>query len=260
MVMFLVCFAWPVSARDLPERFEAADSEGVKVTRNNSTLYFDLDADVKSPITIPRLAAPVRVMSFIDPAVKSDLKLIPLQDKWEIHWKQRQEGNGIMLWLAFDAPPKLPSELTPIEQSSDGSFMLPAHRAITSGEKIRYEPQPDKNTVGYWTGLGDDASWTIKLCKTGRFNVAVLQGCGKGQGGSTATMAFQRHGQDEPEATLDFVVKETGHFQNFQWVQLGEVELRHAGAVEVVVAPKQIKKAALMDLRAIHVIRLPDKK
>ena len=32
------------------------------------------------------------------------------------------------------------------------------------------------------------------------------------------------------------------------------------GEVEVKVAPKQIKKAALMDIRAIHLIRLPDEK
>ena len=60
--------------------------------------------------------------------------------------------------------------------------------------------------------------------------------------------------------TIEFEVFETGHWQNFQWVQLGEVELRHKGEVELKVAPKQIKKAALMDIRAIHLIRLPDEK
>ena len=153
----------------------------------------------------------------------------------------------------------LPSELKPIKPTSDGSFELFAHFASTHGEKLRYEPQPFKNTVGYWTGKKDYAAWTIQLDKPGRFNVAVLQGCGKGQGGSQAIMSFIAPVKDTTP-TIEFDVVETGHFQNFLWVHLGEVELRHRGAVEINVAPKQIKKAALMDIRAIHLIRLPDKK
>lgn len=257
--VILITTSLAIEARDLPQPFDAANSQGVKVTRNSTTLYFDLGADVKSPITIPRLAAPLRSMSFIDPSVKGDLKLVPLQDTWEIHWKERPKGSGISLWLQFDAMPKLPSELRPIHKAGDGSFFLPAHLATTTGEKIRYEPQTHKNTVGFWAGKNDTATWTFKLDKPGRFNVAVLQGCGKGQGGSQATMSFVHPDKDD-SPTVDFEVVETGHWQNFQWVQLGQVELQNKGEVQVVVKPNAIKKAALMDIRAIHLIRLPDKK
>ncbi len=186
------------------------------------------------------------------------IQVKPEPDSWEIHWKQRPEGQAVLL-LVFDAKPLLMNELKPVEPVGDGSFYLPAHLAVTTGEKIRYEPQPYKNTVGFWVGKQDTAKWTIDLDKPGRFNVAVLQGCGKGQGGSTATMSFFGMG-NQISPSIDFEVVETGHWQNFQWVRLGEVELKNKGLNEVVVMPKAIKKAALMDIRAIHLIRLPDEK
>jgi len=249
----------PTTAQAQIKRFEAADSEGVKASRDESTLYLKLDAEVKSPITIPRLAAPLRVATFANPEVDGKIKVVPKLTTWEIHWGDRPAGDEALLWLQFDAQPLLLSELKPTVAAGDGSFYLPAHFATTRGEKVRYEPQPKKNTVGYWVGKKDSAMWTMQLDEPGRFNVAVLQGCGKGQGGSTATMSFISPVKDITP-TIDFEVVETGHWQNFQWVQHGEVELRHAGEVEVTVAPKHIKKAALMDIRAIHLIRLPDKK
>src|ERR1044072_1350534 len=37
------------------------------------------------------------------------------------------------------------------EQRADGSIVLLATNAVTHGKQIRYEPQPHKNTIGYWT-------------------------------------------------------------------------------------------------------------
>ena len=39
------------------------------------------------------------------------------------------------------------------EQKSDGSIMLLATNATVHGTNIRYEPQPHKNTIGFWTRL-----------------------------------------------------------------------------------------------------------
>lgn len=253
IVTMLMC-SLPLSAQT--KRFEAADSEGVTASRDQTTVHLEVDADVKGPIKIPRLAAPLTAMMWQGSITEDGLSLKPEQDHWVISWKNRPAEDATLL-LQFDDEPLLLDELKPIKKSGDGSFYLPAHLAVTSGEKIRYEPQPFKNTVGYWVGKLDSATWTIQLDKPGRFNVAVLQGCGKGQGGSQATVSFVAPGKDTTPK-IDFEVVETGHFQNFQWVHLGEVELRHAGEVQIVVAPEQIKKAALMDIRAIHLIRLPE--
>lgn len=242
-----------------PQRFEAADSEEVEAIREGRAVYLNVAPDVQGPIHIPRLAAPLVSMRWHGLDGDAGLKLKPEQDTWAINWDKRPR-QGAVLELAFDAEPLLPSEVKPITAVGDGSFFLPAHLATTEGENIRYEPQPFKNTVGYWTGKQDSATWQIKMDKPGRFNVAVLQGCGKGQGGSSAQVRFARAQVNGVDASIDFEVVETGHFQNFQWRTLGEVALEHKEVVYVTVTPQAIMKAALMDIRAIHLIRLPDKK
>lgn len=238
--------------------------------RNESAVFLQIDADVKSPVTIPRLAAPLRSVHWSGKKDKAEvvtegITLKPGIATWDIHWKERPDDlvlldGKALLVLEFDAEPVLITETKPIEAKGDGSFYLPAHMATTTGEKVRYEPQPFKNTLGYWVGKTDSANWHIQLDEPGRFNVAVLQGCGKGQGGSQAMMTFLRPLDTKlRDATLEFEVVETGHFQNFQWVHLGEIELDKPGQVSVHVMPKQIKKAAMMDIRAIHLIRLPNK-
>lgn len=255
----LALFLFASQAHGETQRFAAADAEGVQAFRSGNKLLLNLEAGVSAPIEIPRIMASLVSIEWMGDEAGPTVTLKPEPKTSNLHWKGATIARSTLV-LTFDTPPLLPKEAQPNEATGDGSFFLPAHRAKTKGENIRYEPQPHKNTVGYWTGQKDSATWTIDLKKPGRFNVAVLQGCGKGQGGSTATMTLQRQGKQTPDATRDFEVKETGHFQNFQWVNLGEVELANDGVIELVVAPKQIKKAALMDIRAIHLIRLPDKK
>jgi len=240
-----------------PTRFEAADSEGVIATRDDRNVYLKIDADVAGPITIPRIAAPLKSMHWQGSDEDAGLVLNPGLDTWQINWKHRPK-NAATLILVFDAEPLLINETKPVAASSDGSFYLPAHLAKTNGEKVRYEPQPFKNTVGYWTGKEDAATWDLNIEKPGRYSVAILQGCGRGQGGSDAMLMLARSGETKALASLNFKVTETGHFQHFRWCHVGEIELAEAGTFRVGVMPKQIKKAALMDIRAIHLIRLPD--
>ena len=248
--------AAPAAAEEAkPARFEPADSKGVQATRDDRSVYLSIDADVKGPITIPRLAAPLRSMRW-EGSDNDDISLNPGQDAWQVRWKGRQAGASVLV-LEFDDRPLLLHEVKPVAASADGSFYLSAHLAKTNGEKIRYEPQPFKNTVGYWAGRQDTATWSFKLDKPGRFNVAILQGCGKGQGG-TAGLSFVNPNVEGPVPVLRFEVEETGHFQNFQWRTLGAIELKHTGQIELVVKPEQIKNFALIDIRAIHLVRLPD--
>ena len=74
---------------------------------------------------------------------------------------------------------------------------------------LRYEPLPHKNTLGFWTQADDWASCEFTVTKPGTFTVEVLQGCGKGSGGSEVEVAVG-------EQTLTFTVEDTGGFQNFK--------------------------------------------
>ena len=50
--------------------------------------------------------------------------------------------------------------------------------------KLRYEPEPHKDTLGYWVQPQDWAQWEFDSPGAGEFEVQLLQGCGTGSGGA----------------------------------------------------------------------------
>lgn len=125
---------------------------------------------------------------------------------------------------------------------------LPAADAVVAGEKLRYEPQPQKDTLGYWVNESDRAWWDIRLDEPGRYRVTVLQGCGAGQGGSTVAI-------DGGRSRLEFTVEETGHFQAFVPREVGTLDLP-LGEVRIGLAAVAKRAAAVMDLRQIVLERI----
>ena len=141
-------------------------------------------------------------------------------------------------WPVYNAA----HEPTPIEQGSDGSILLHARDAAIHGTTVRYEPQPFKNTIGYWTKAEDWVSWEFAVRKPGRFQVEILQGCGKGSGGSE--VALETGSQRILATVLD-----TGGFQNFTNRVVGEVTLSEAGEYSLTAKPLRKPGVAVMDLR-----------
>jgi len=140
--------------------------------------------------------------------------------------------------------PKWNPDYRPNPQAADGSVSLPARTAEVHGAQLRYEPLPHKNTLGFWTRKEDRASWEFVLTRPGMFEVGVLQGCGRGQGGSVVEVAVA--GQ-----TLAFTVEDTGGFQQFKARLLGKVKLDKPGRYTLIVRPRSKAKAAVMDLRQV---------
>ena len=130
------------------------------------------------------------------------------------------------------------------EQKSDGSIVLLATNAVTHGKNIRYEPQPHKNTIGYWTKADDWVSWDFKVTKPGTFEMQLTQACGKGSGGSEVN--FSVGGQ-----TIKDLVPDTGAFTNWTNRVIGTFTLPKAGDYSVEVKPVKKPGVAVMDLRAI---------
>lgn len=256
-ILFLVTTALaqpsqiPTQARPIPgaEQF----------LRFGNSIFRSEVSSKQFPLRLPRVAAPVRQVKWSQGDTVKELVVAPEPEYWVLTTKDQLTEPGLIT-IELDAPAALIDELAAIRSAADGSFWLPAHLATTVGEKLRYEPQPHKNTVGYWTGAQDKAQWRFQLDKPGRFNVAVLQGCGQGQGGSLATLTVRPLSAGSPGETSvqEFEVQETGHFQNFQWKQLQVIQLQQAGDYSLEVAPKAIRKNALMDIRAIQLIRLPE--
>ena len=144
---------------------------------------------------------------------------------------------------ASDAPADHQGSRQLVAQAADGTVLLPAKDASVHGANVRYEPKPEKNTLGYWTNAEDWVSWEFEIVKPGKFAVEALQGCGKGSGG--AEVAFAVGAQ-----VLTLAVEDTGGFQNFVPKALGTLTLA-AGKYTLTVKPKTKPGGAVMDLRQV---------
>ena len=127
-------------------------------------------------------------------------------------------------------------------------IFLEARDAKVQAKKLRYEDPPQKDTLGFWVDPTDIATWTFPVTKAGKYRVSVLQGCGKGSGGSTVAL-------EAGTAKVEFTVEETGHFQRFIPREVGVLELP-AGENTLTVRPLKKKGAAVMDLRRVTLERV----
>ena len=141
------------------------------------------------------------------------------------------------------AAPATAPATQPIAQAADGSVLLHARDVTVHGKTVRYEPKPEKNTIGFWTVKEDWVSWDFDVKHGGRFEVIALQGCGKGSGGSEVEFAIG-------DQVLKMTVRDTGGFQNFVERNIGTMNLesgRHALTVKPLTKPG----LAVMDLRSV---------
>lgn len=245
-----------LAAEDLPsgaKALETLSSEGIQAFGLDQTLWLKLSpaALEKKQAKLPRLCAPIRSLNWKGKS-QSDLKFTPEQTEWIVAW-QKAPDDASIIEVVCDSAPWLPKDCPIGISSGDGSVMLHAFQASTVGQKLRFEPQWYKNTVGYWTVPTDYATWEFKVEQPGAFSVAVLQGCGEGQGGSDALLTVRQG--DDVKSEMNFQTIDTGHFQNFRWNHLGKVQINEAGTYQLRIEPKRIAKAALFDVRAIHLVR-----
>ncbi|MBY0229816.1 MAG: sulfatase-like hydrolase/transferase [Gemmataceae bacterium] len=133
----------------------------------------------------------------------------------------------------------------PNPQDRAGNIVLHARTARVHGTQLRYEPQPHKATLGYWSDAKDSATWEMTITKPGTFAVEVMQGCGKGQGGSEAEVEIAG-------TKLGWTVRDTGGWQAFVPVGVGKVAILRAGRHTLAVRAKSKKGAAVMDVRELR--------
>ncbi len=132
----------------------------------------------------------------------------------------------------------------PPVQADDGVINLHSRDATVRGVMLRYEPQPNKNTLGFWVNEKDTAHWDFTVKSPGRFRVKVFQGCGTDQGGSEAQVKLG-------DQALNFIVQDTGHFQNFIERDIGEIVIPAPGVQRLTIAPVRKARDAVMDVRQI---------
>ncbi len=133
-------------------------------------------------------------------------------------------------------------------EGANSLIFLEARDARVKATKMKYEEPPQKDTLGFWVNAEDTASWTFQAAQAGTYRVTVLQGCGKGNGGSVVAL-------DTQQGSCEFTVEETGHFQRFVPREVGKLKLV-AGENTLTVRPVKLANKAVMDLRRVILERV----
>jgi hypothetical protein len=216
--------------------------------RQSNAVLLSIDRlPANGTVSFPRLNNMCSLVYWLGDANRYSLRLTQTATDWTIHLPQAQpEGARPVVVLRTEGEPYLPAAPWVVAQAEDGSVTLPARHAAVHGEKLQYEPQPHKNTLGYWVNPEDWAEWHFETRKPGEFSVHILQGCGEGQGGSEVVFTAG-------EETLAFEVEDTGHFQDFRWRQVGKL-LIEAGRQVLTVRVQRLARNAVMDLRQVRLV------
>lgn len=180
-------------------------------------------------------------------AEQSKLRFKPEVSTWEVTVpRETGDFSGVIVFETME-PVHLPTKPYVVKQSNNGEITLPAHHVVTHGKLLRYEPQPHKNTLGYWANADDWAEWHLSVADRGQFEVEILQGCGKGQGGSIVEI-------EVPGSRCRFEIEDTGHFQNFKRRKVGYIDITKAGTLPLKIRTIVKAKVAACDIREIRLV------
>lgn len=224
---------WPELAPSIGEAF-----------RTETSVVFDVPIGAGDRIEFPRLNNVLRHVSLVEGDRRRPLRFRQNPTRWTIELPKRRSGTRVLLGVV--GTPHLPTTPHVIAQREDGRVVLPARHAVVHSEKLCFEAMPHKNTLGYWVNPKDWAEWHVEVKTRGRYDVFILQGCGRNQGGSEVAMSIA--GKE-----VRFTVEATGHFQCFKQRRIGTVELA-AGRHRLQVRPRRKAKAAVMDLRRVELV------
>jgi hypothetical protein len=201
-------------------------------------------------VSMPRLNNPIGTVYLVNDPAKTPLGFQPNVANWTISKPKSSSGGPDVVLVEVKGKPRPVGDPVVAEAADDGSLLLPAHLAVPHGKLLRYEPQPHKNTVGYWADEADWCEWRFRVSKPGRFSILLLQGCGKGQGGSAVKVAVA--GQ-----SLDYTVEDSGGFQNFVEKTVGNVVFEKAADFALEIRAVKKAKGAVMDVRQVRLVPVP---
>jgi hypothetical protein len=198
-------------------------------------------------IAMPRLNNPIGTVYLLNDPAKTALGFQPNVADWSISRPKTSGGGPDVIVVEVKGKPRVADDPVVSKPAEDGSVTLAAHHGVPHGKLLRYEPQPHKNTIGYWADESDWVEWHFRTTKPGAYKVLLLQGCGKGQGGSTIKITAA--GQ-----SLDYTVEDTGHFQNFVERGAGTITIEKVGDFTLEIRAAKKAKGAVMDVRQVRLL------
>ena len=198
-------------------------------------------------VAMPRLNNPIGTVYLLNDPAKAALGFQPNVADWSVSKPKTSSGGPDVVVVEVKGKPRVAGDPVVSEPAQDGSILLAAHDGIPHGKLLRYEPQPHKNTLGYWADENDWCEWRFKAAQPVSFKVLLLQGCGKGQGGSVVRITAAGR-------TLDYSVEDTGHFQNFVEREAGTIKIEKAGDYALEIRAVKKAKSAVMDVRQVRLL------
>ena len=166
------------------------------------SLFVVLEAAERDAVLqLPRFSGVVRKAGWM-PDGAGELSVQPEPGYWSVKLSSvPAAGEKPVLVLELDEPVQLFDAERATTAQADGTVLLRARDAIVHGKNLRYEPQPHKNTVGYWSVAEDWAEWLLST-GGGEYSVEILQGCGRGHGGSRVQLQVQDQSLLEQQSLL----------------------------------------------------------
>lgn len=160
-----------------------------------------------------------------------------------------EDVNNLWAWLqTIRQPPKSieGNRLGVVKVPSSGNVALPAAQAEIYGGEITFET-PFQN-IGYWHGKDDLVRWRIHAENARELAVWGEWACDPNAAGN----GFLIEGV---QPSLKGNVGSTGAWSRYQLVYLGKTLIQE-GESELVIRPAENLRAALADLRALHLVQI----
>ena len=155
---------------------------------------------------------------------------------------KQQDLADIIAYLGKSEPPRQFTGNSPavVKAGSDGTLKLSAAEARIYGPRLIFEIK--HQNLGWWIRPEDRAEWTCETA-AGKYHVRLDYACTNSAAGNEFVLKIAGH-------ELRGKVAATGTWDDFQQIEIGEVELP-AGSCEVSMQSAGPIREALFDLRTI---------
>jgi hypothetical protein len=236
--------------------FPSNQSFGTATQKGNKLYLHVRQLTDDHTLQIPRLHNSVlRVSTLGGPQPTGRMSnLTPGVNEWVIELPKETVADDLpVVVLDLDSPPRVAVDEVPVVQQQSDTIVLHSRDGMPHGKMLRFEPQPHKNTIGYWIHESDWVEWKLHPSETKEFQVVLRYGCGANQGGSEISLSFSQDGSDE-RTVIPYTVEATGGFQDWRDVTVGNVKLTKDRVVGLTVKPIHKAKAAVMDIQQITLI------
>ena len=223
-------------------------AKDIRFTTKGSTLYaLTLGWPEDGQIVIKSLAKPA------GQDINQIQSISLLGSNGRVQWKQTEEG------LIVTLPPKKVSEFTAglrikgthlqnvpivvmtpaVEADSSGNLNLVPDSADLHGSQLQVEEKGGSPNIGFWDKASESVSWKVNL-PAGKYTVSASIASVFEGGKFAVTM---------PDMAADGTAPNTGSWDIFKEVSLGEVEISHGGVQNVTIHSLDEKSWKAINLR-----------